>query len=140
MLEGPDRVWLNNLPAGSINCWLDFEEIFVSNFTSMYKRMNRPQHLVMCKKRPNETGREFLTRWCNIRNSCEGVIESQTIAWFPQGCRYVSVLWKRLQRDMPTILAETIRVDDSYALGDRTQPKLMSVDQHEKQEHYARDG
>ena len=47
MLEGPARVWLNNLPAGSINCLLDFEEMFVSNFTSTYKRPNRPQQLAM---------------------------------------------------------------------------------------------
>mgnify|MGYP005979871687 CR=1 FL=1 len=139
MLEGPARVWLNNLPAGSINCWLDFEEMFVSNFTSTYKRPNRPQQLAMCKQRPNETDREFLTRWCNLRNSCEGVIESQAIAWFAQGCRYGSVLWQRLQRDMPTTLAETIRIADSYALGDPTQPELMSADHREQQDHYARD-
>ena len=96
MLEEPARAWLNNLPSCSINCWLDFEEMFVSNFTSTYKRPNRPQQLAMCKQRPNETDREFLTRWCNLRNSCEGVIESQAIAWFAQGCRYASVLWQRL--------------------------------------------
>jgi hypothetical protein len=43
MLEGPARIWLNNLPVGSINGWVDFEEQFVSNFTSTYKRPNRPQ-------------------------------------------------------------------------------------------------
>src|SRR5215216_3096012 len=139
MLEGPARVWLNNLPAGSIKCWLDFEEMFVSNFTSTYKRPNRPQQLAMCKQRPNETDREFLTRWCNLRNSCEGVIESQAIAWFAQGCRYASVLWQRLQRDMPTTLAETIRIADSYALGDPTQSELMSADHREHQDQYARD-
>src|SRR3954462_10751101 len=88
MLEGPDRVWLNNLPPGSINSWIDFHDAFVSNFTSTYKRPNRPQQLAMCNQRPNETDREFLTRWCMMRNSYEGVIESQAIAWFAQGCRY----------------------------------------------------
>jgi hypothetical protein len=42
MLEGPARIWLNNLQEGSINGWVDFEEQFVSNFTSTYKRPNRP--------------------------------------------------------------------------------------------------
>src|SRR4051812_32092271 len=58
MLEGPARVWLNNLSPGSINNWVDFEEAFVSNFTSTYKRPNRPQQLTMCKQRPNETDME----------------------------------------------------------------------------------
>src|SRR4051812_45405331 len=82
----------------------------------------------MCKQRPNETYREFLTRWCTMRNSCEWVIESQAIAWFAQGSRHESVLWQRLQRDMPESLAETIRIANSYALGDATQPLLMSAD------------
>ena len=42
MLEGPARIWLNNLREGSVDCWLDFEEAFVSNFSSTYKRPNRP--------------------------------------------------------------------------------------------------
>src|SRR3954464_14130245 len=75
-----------------------------------------------------------------LPGSCEGVIESQAIAWFAQGCRYGSVLWQRLQRDMPTTLAETIRIADSYALGDPTQPELMSAEHREQQDHYARDG
>jgi hypothetical protein len=48
VLVGPARIWLNNLPAGSINGWLDFEEAFVSNFSSTYRRPNRPQQLAMC--------------------------------------------------------------------------------------------
>ncbi|KAK1646270.1 hypothetical protein QYE76_064075 [Lolium multiflorum] len=50
-LVGPARIWLNNLPAGSINGWLDFEEAFVNNFSSTYKRPNRPQQLALCQQR-----------------------------------------------------------------------------------------
>ena len=124
MLEGPARIWLNNLPENSIDCWLDLEEAFNSNFASTYRRPNRPQLLQACKQEDNETDREFLTRWSNVRNSCEGVIEAQAIAWFADGCRYGSMLWQRLQRDMPKTLAETIRIADSYALGDPMQPLL----------------
>jgi hypothetical protein len=42
MLEGPAIIWLDNLLAGSINGWMDFEGQFVSKFTSTYKRPNRP--------------------------------------------------------------------------------------------------
>src|SRR3954467_6165365 len=38
------------------------------------------------------------------------------------------MLCQRLQRDMPTRLAETIRISDSYALGDPTQPLLVSAE------------
>jgi hypothetical protein len=128
MLEGPARIWLNNLPEDSINCWLDFEEAFVSNFTSTYKRPNRPQQLSMCRQRDNENDQDYLTRWSTLRNSCEGVVELQAIAWFAQGCRHGSMLWQRLQREMPSTLAETIKIADSYALGDPMQPSLMPAE------------
>ena len=132
MLEGPARIWLNDLKEDSMEGWLDFEEAFNSNFSSTYQRPNRPQQLSMCRQREDETDREYLTRWSTIRNSCEGVIESQAIAWFAQGCRHGSMLWQRLQREMPATLAETIRIADSYALGDPTQPLLNSVEPSKK--------
>ena len=71
MLEGPARIWLNNLNEDNIEGWLDFEEAFTSNFSSTYQRPNRPQQLSMCRQREEETDREYLTRWSTIRNSCE---------------------------------------------------------------------
>jgi hypothetical protein len=96
MLEGPARIWLNNLPAESINGWVDFEEQFVSNFTSTYKRPNRPQQLANCWQGDYETDRDYLTRWCTLHNSCEGVVEQQAIMWFAQGCRHGTMLWQKL--------------------------------------------
>ncbi|KAK1609712.1 hypothetical protein QYE76_033385 [Lolium multiflorum] len=60
MLVGSARTWLNNLPAGSINGWLDFEAAFISNFTGTYRRPGRPQQLEMCKQGPDETDRAYL--------------------------------------------------------------------------------
>jgi hypothetical protein len=133
MLEGPAKIWLNNLPAGSINGWVDFAEQFVSNFTSTYKRPNRPQHLANCRQGDYETDRDYLTRWCMMCNSCEGVLETRAIMWFAQGCRHSTMLWQRLQRDMSDTLAETIKIADSYALGDPMQPLLASSSQGQSQ-------
>ena len=63
-----------------------------------------------------------------MRNSCEGVVESQAISWFAQGCRHGSMLWQRLQREMPTTLADTIKIADMYALGDPLQPALQPAE------------
>ena len=68
-----------------------------------------------------------MTRWSNIRNSCEGVVEEQAISWFAQGCRHGTPLWQRLQRDMPENLAEIILIADAYALGDPMQLALDLV-------------
>ena len=63
-----------------------------------------------------------------MRNSCEGVIEQQAISWFAQGCRHGSMLWQKLQREMPSTLAETIKIADMYAVGDPMQPTYTSAE------------
>jgi hypothetical protein len=68
-----------------------------------------------------------------LRNSCEGLVEQQAIMWFAQGCRHGTMLWQKLQRDMPATLAETIKIADSYALGDPLQPTLASQGQGQSQ-------
>jgi hypothetical protein len=39
------------------------------------------------------------------------------------------MLWQKLQREMPTSLAETIKIANSYALGDPLQSTLASQGQ-----------
>jgi hypothetical protein len=43
------------------------------------------------------------------------------------------MLWQKLQREMPAMLAETIKIADSYALGDPMQPTLDSQGQGQTQ-------
>ena len=79
MLQGTARTWLNSLKPYSINSWLDFTEAFVRNFTSTYKRAPKPRQLSLCVQGPAESTRDYLTRWAELRNSCEGVHEVQAI-------------------------------------------------------------
>ncbi|KAK1677429.1 hypothetical protein QYE76_038277 [Lolium multiflorum] len=118
MLLGSARTWLNNLPAGSINGWLDFEEAFISNFTGTYRRPGRPRQLEMCKQEPDETDRAYLTRWCEMRNSCEGVHEVQAISFFMAGCRPNTMLWHKLRRSDPKTMAALMAIADKYALAE----------------------
>jgi hypothetical protein len=43
------------------------------------------------------------------------------------------MLWQKLQRDMPAMLAEIIKIADSYALGHPLQPTLASQGQGQSQ-------
>ncbi|KAK1680935.1 hypothetical protein QYE76_041783 [Lolium multiflorum] len=118
LMVGSARTWLNNLPAGSINGWLDFEEAFISNFTGTYRRPGRPQQLEMCKQGPDETDHAYLTRWCEMRNSCEGVHEIQAISFFMGGCRPNTMLWHKLRRSDPKSMAALMAIADKYALAE----------------------
>ena len=79
MLQGSARTWLNSLPANSINAWLDFEENFVRNFTGTYHRPGRPRQLALCVQGENELDGDYIMRWTELCNNCEGVYDVQAI-------------------------------------------------------------
>ena len=110
--------WLNSLPAGSINTWVDFEEAFIYNFTDTYKQPDRPRELAMCVQGPDESLRDYLTRWTELRNSCEGVHEVQAIPYFIKGCRDGTHLKHKLLCSEPATLADLMAKADKYATAD----------------------
>ena len=101
MLQGTARTWLNILKPRSINSWVDFTEAFVRNFTSTYKRPHKPRQLSLCVQGPDESTRDYLTHWAELRNSCEGVHEVQAIEYFTAGCREGTLLKHKLLFDEP---------------------------------------
>ncbi|KAI4971584.1 hypothetical protein ZWY2020_002498 [Hordeum vulgare] len=120
MLTGSARTWLNSLPASSVNSWVDFEEAFVRNFTRTYKRPGRPRKLAMCVQKPDEPLRDYVTRWTELCNSCEGVHEVQAIQYFMDGCPDGTLLKHKLMCSEPTSLAVLMAKADKYATADST--------------------
>jgi hypothetical protein len=118
MLQGSARMWLNSLLALQINLWYDFKKVFIKNFTGTYKRPPRPRHLALCKQGPDEPDRDYLTRWSELRNSCEGVGEVQAIGYFTDGCREGSLMKHKLNRAEPKTMAEFMAIADKYASAD----------------------
>ena len=121
------RTWLNSLKPYSINSWLDFTEVFVRNFTSTYKRAPKPRQLSLCVQGPAESTRDYLTRWAELRNSCEGVHEVQAIEYFTVGCREGTLLKHRLLCDEPKTLDELLVIADKYATADSSMKTEIQV-------------
>src|SRR3954463_6327124 len=115
MLQGTARTWLNSLKPRSINSWVDFTEAFVRNFTSTYKGPPKPRQLSLCVQGPNESTRDYLTRWAELRNSCEGVHEVQAIEYFTAGCIEGTLLKHKLLCDEPETLDELLIIANKYA-------------------------
>ncbi|KAI4983753.1 hypothetical protein ZWY2020_025619 [Hordeum vulgare] len=118
MLVGSARTWLNSLPAGSVNSWVDFEEASVSNFTGTYKRPGRPRELAMCVQRPDEPLPNYIKHWTELRNFCEGVREVQAIQYFNNGYRDGTLLKHKLVCSEPTSLAVLMAKADKYTTAD----------------------
>ncbi|KAI5003156.1 hypothetical protein ZWY2020_030316 [Hordeum vulgare] len=118
MLAGLAQIWLNSLPAGSVNSWVDFGEAFVHNITRTYKRPSRPRELAMCIQKTDEPLRDYITRLTELRNSCEGVHEVQDIQYFIGGCQDGTLLKHKLMCSETTSLAVLMAKADKYATAD----------------------
>ncbi|KAE8818396.1 Endoglucanase 3 [Hordeum vulgare] len=118
MLADSARTWLNSLPAGSVYSWVDFEEAFVRNFTDTCELPGRPPELAKCVQRLDEPLRDYVTRWTELRNSCEGVHEVQAIHYFIDGCRDGTLLKHTLMCSEPISLAVLMAKADKYATAD----------------------
>ncbi|KAE8801060.1 Endoglucanase 3 [Hordeum vulgare] len=115
VLSGSAQTWLNSLPAGSINVWVDFEEAFIRNFTGTYKRHGRPRELAMCVQAEQEPLCDYRTHWTELHTSCERVHELHAIQYFIEGCQDSSLLKHKLMCSEPATLAELTAKADKYA-------------------------
>ena len=118
MLQGTARTWLNSLKPRSINSRVDFTEAFIRNFTSTYTRPPKPRQLSLCVQGLGESTRDYLTRWAELHNSCEGMHKVQAIEYFTAGCREGTLLKHKLLCDKPETLDELLIIADKYATAD----------------------
>ena len=75
----------------------------------------------------DESTRDYLTRWGELRNSCEGVHEVQAIEYFTAGCREGTLLKHKLLCDEPTTLDELLIIADKYATADSSMKTKIQV-------------
>ena len=64
----------------------------------------------------DESTRDYLTRWAELRNSCEGVHKLQAIEYFTAGCREGTLLKHKLLCDKLETLDELLIIADKYAI------------------------
>ena len=76
---------------------------------------------------PDESIRDYLTRWAELRNSCEGVHEVQAIEYFTTGCREGTLLKHKLLCDEPETLDELLIIADKYATADSSMKAEIEI-------------
>ena len=84
------------------------------------------------RPRAKRVDRDSLTRWAELRNSCEGVHEVQAIEYFTAGCREGTVLKQRLLCDEPATLDELLVIADKYVTADSSMKTELRVDASRK--------
>lgn len=71
--------------------------------------------MAMCFQKPDEPLRDYVTRWTELRNCCEGVHEVQAIQYFIDDYRDGTLLKHKLMCSEPTSLVVLMAKADKYA-------------------------
>src|SRR4051812_19716928 len=86
-LKGPARHWLNSLPAESIGCWEDLEDAFLDNFQGTYVQPPDADDLSHITRQPEESARQFWTRFLTKKNQIVDCPDAEALAAFKHNIR-----------------------------------------------------
>src|SRR4051812_4695263 len=86
-LKGPARHWLNSLPADSIGSWEDLEAAFLDNFLGTYVRPPDADDLSHIIQQPEESARQFWTRFLTKKNQIVNFPDAEALAAFKHNIR-----------------------------------------------------
>ena len=86
-LKGPAPHWLNSLPAESISYWEDLEAAFLNNFQGTYVRPPDADDLSHIIQQPEESARQFWTRFLTKKNQIVDCPDAEALAAFKHNIR-----------------------------------------------------
>ena len=92
--------------------------IFTQHFQGTYKRPKSITDLQWCVQARNESSREFVSRWSEVKNACEGVSETQVMHAFKQSLRKGMQFRFMVFSDQSTTLGGLLACANRYAIAD----------------------
>jgi len=99
-LTGAARTWLMNLPEGSVPSWEALCWLFLANFAGSCPRAGSEADLHAVRQQPNETLRQFVQRFCQVRHTIPQIAPASVIVAFRQGVRDEKMLEKLATREI----------------------------------------
>ena len=131
VLEGSARSWLLNLPVGSIYTWEQLCDLLIANFQGTYDRPGKEDDLHRIRQNSNETLRQYIKRFSQVRNSIPEVAESSVIQAFKAGLRN-----RRFTEDIamnpPRTTVELFDMADKYAAASEAVEWSEAIDRKDK--------
>jgi hypothetical protein len=79
------KSWLINLPEGSIYTWDQLYAIFVRNLQGTYEHPSTAETLKTIRQKHDESLRDYVKHFCNVRNSIPYVQDIEVINAFHDG-------------------------------------------------------
>ena len=116
-LKGPARHWLNSVPAESISCWEDLESAFLDNFQGTYVRPPDADDLSHIIQQPDESARQFWTRFLTKKNQIVDCPDAEALAAFKHNI-HDEWLARHLGQEKPKSMAALTSLMTRFCVGE----------------------
>ena len=116
-LKGPARQWLSSLPTGSISYWEDLEAAFLDNFQGTYVRPLDADDLSHVIQQPDESARQFWTRFLTKKNQILDCPDAEALAAFKHNIRD-EWLARHLGQEKPKSMAALTALVTRFCVGE----------------------
>ena len=116
-LKGPAQHWLNSLPAESIGCCEDLEATFLDNFQGTYVRPPDTDDLSHIIQQPDESARQFWTRFLTKKNQIVDCPDAEALAAFKHNI-HDEWLARHLGQEKPKSMAALTSLMTRFCAGE----------------------
>ena len=120
-------MWIEGLPEKTVHTWSDMQRVFIQHFQGTYKCPKSIFELQRCVQEKNESSREFVSRWSEIKNACEDVSETQAIHAFKQSLRKGTTFRFMIYSEESETLGGLLACANKYAAADDDNRDRKSV-------------
>src|SRR5664279_908260 len=91
------------------------KQTFIHHFSGTYKRPKSFTDLQRYTQKKGETSRDFISRWIEMKNTCEGVSQTQAMHTFMQSFKKGSMMRFMLASHHPEDLGALLDIANKYA-------------------------
>jgi hypothetical protein len=110
-LSGAAISWLINLPEGSIHSWDQLCAMFIGNFQGTYERPSTAETLKTIKQKHDKSLRDYVKRFCNVRNDIPYIQDIEIINTFRDGVSDLKIV-EEIAMKKPKTVTDLLAVAD----------------------------
>jgi hypothetical protein len=105
------RSWLINLPEVFIHSWDQLCAMFIRNFQGTYERPSTVETLKIIKQKHDESLRDYVKRFCNVRNDIPHIQDIEIINAFRDDVSDVKIV-EEITMKKPKTMTDLLMVTD----------------------------
>jgi hypothetical protein len=124
-LTGAARLWLINLPEGSVTSWDQLCAMFIGNYHGTYERPSIAETLKTIRQKHDESLRDYVKHFCNAKNDIPYIQDIKIINAFRDGVSNIKAVEEIAMKKPKTVVTDLLAVADVCIEASKARARLL---------------